>query len=465
MPTIAVVGGGLAGLSTAFELAERAERFPEPIDVVCFEADTRPGGKVRTTRENGFLCEWGPTGFLDDAPATLTLVRRLGLEARLLPARDDRAQRFVFRRGKLRALPGDPRGLWRTDLLSWRGKLRLLAEPLVRPRPAAGDESLFDFTARRLGREAAEVVCDAAVGGIYAGDARSLSVRAAVPALHTMEQRHGGLLRALQAQPRGPANGNGNGHAPPRLTSFRDGMEELISALARELGSRLQSGNPVRLVSDLGRRGFRVLASEGPPLDVDAVVLACPAAEAAKLVESIDEPMAAAMAEIPSAPLALVQLGYEVSAATGPPPGFGCLIPRGQGPRMIGTFWSSEVFEHRAPKGWRLLTAMLGGAHDPEATRLGDDALVAQTRRDLEQVLGLLAAPRFVRLLRREQAVPQYTLGHLDRVAAIDAALARHPGLAVCGSSYRGISANACIEESSRVAETVLGQLRLRAAV
>ena len=466
-PTIAVIGGGISGLTVAYELSERSQRLASRPRIVCLEGSDTPGGNIRTDRADGFTCESGPTGFLDNAPCTLTLARRLGLEERLIQADPASAARFIFRRGKLRRVPTGPLSFLSTDVLSITGRLRLCAEPLM-PRGTADDESVHDFARRRIGREAANVLVDAMVSGVFAGDSRRLSLEATFPVMRRMEAAHRSLFRAMLARRRmhgsdarptgGPAGPGG------RLTSFHTGLQELIDALTRELGDRLRVGCPVAQVSDMGVRGFRVHLAEGAPMDVSAVVAACPAWKATELFKD-DEELCQHLVAIPTAPVAVVHLGYSRAALGDQPQGFGFLVPRGQGPRILGTLWPSNIFEGRAPDQGTLLTTMVGGAHDPEGAGLAERELVRLVKQDLATVLGIATEPYFVRVVRHPRGIPQYELGHLDRVAAIEQRLEQHPGLFLCGNSYRGVSINACIEEAPHVAESALEFLACNSSV
>jgi len=467
-PTVAVIGGGISGLTVSYELLERAQRTPPGLDVICLEASGRPGGNIRTERAEGFVCEWGPNGFLDNAALTLTLVRRLGLEDRQIQARAEAAIRFIYRKGQLRRVPEGARAFLGSDILSPWGKLRLLAEPLMRGA-RRDDESVFEFAARRIGREAASVLVDAMVSGVYAGNVRELSLEATFPKMRRMESEHGSLFRAMLAK-RKEAEAEGREAGGPsgpggRLTSFRNGVQELTDALARELGPRLRMESEVRAVSDLGRRGYRVHVEQGAPLDVDALILACPAWHAAPLLDTLDPEMAEAISAIPPAAIAVVHSGYRRDALDQPAPeGFGFLVPRNQGPRILGSLWSSNIFEGRAPDDSLLLTTMIGGAHDPEVVELTDEALAARVARDLERCMGLTARPCFSRIFRHAHGIPQYTRDHPARLARIERRQEAHAGLWVCGNSYRGISINACIEEAPQVAENVLEYLSGREA-
>lgn len=455
-PRVVVIGGGISGLTIAYELLRRAERVPPGIDVACLETSGRAGGNIRTEHDHEFICESGPTGFLDNSPATLTLARNLGLEERIQPAGPQAQDRYIYARQRLRKVPMGPMSFLSSGLLSPWGRLRLLAEPVI-PGRSRPDESIHDFVSRRIGRESATVLVDAMVSGIYAGNTRELSLRACFPKMHEMESKHGGLFRAMLARRRDAGESDGGGPAGPagRLTSFRNGLCELTDALVEALGERLELNTSVRGVSDLGARGFRVHLSEGAPIECDAVVIACPAWHAARMVETMDAQLAGPMGEIVGAPLVVVHLGYRRAALGDQPEGFGFLVPRGQGPRILGALWISNIFEGRAPDGRMLMTVMIGGAHDPALLDLDDEAITKIVRRDLLTTMNITPAPYFVRTVRWPRGIPQYTLGHPERVQQIEQGLERHPGLWVAGNSYRGVSINACIDEAPGVAEQV----------
>lgn len=465
MVKVAVIGGGVSGLTAAFEILERAGQIPGGVELRCYEGSRKAGGNIETARVEGFLCEWGPTGFLDNVPATLDLVERLGLTDRIVRANSDAEKRFIFRKGKLRSVPTKPPAFLASDILSFGGKLRMFGEPFAARRPA-GDESVFDFAARRIGPEAAAVLVDAMVAGVYAGDARQLSLAATFPKMHKMESDHGSLFRAMLAKMKQAraAGTKAGGPAGPggRLTSFREGLQELIDALVDKLGDSLVLDAPIRSISYLGDRGYRIHPEEGPPHEVDAVVLSTPAWKAAEIVGELAPEIATPMSEIPSAPLAVVHFGYSLGALGELPDGFGFLVPRNQGPRILGTLWPSCIFPDRAPDGRRLFTVMIGGAHEPRVLDNGDTKIADLARADLQLTMGIIARPYFTRVIRHPRGIPQYTLGHLDRVAAIEAGVARYPGLEVCGNSYRGISVNLCVEEAPTVADGVISHLTRR---
>jgi oxygen-dependent protoporphyrinogen oxidase len=300
------------------------------------------------------------------------------------------------------------------------------------------------------------------VNGVYAGNVRELCLQSTFPKMHAMETAHGSLFKAMLAKKKALSGATDNaGPAGPGgvLTSFRPGLEELIRGLVKVNGNALKLNMPVQAISDMGARGFRVLLETGPPMDVHGVVLACPSRVAAPMVRAMDPALADAMGAIPSAPLAVIHLGYHQAALGTIPRGFGFLAPRGQGVRILGCLWSSNIFPGRAPKGKVLLTAMIGGAQDPQVLDLPDGKLVELARKDIQTTMGIGVAPEFVKVFRHTHGIPQYTLGHQDRLRTIRERLTCHPGLLVCGNSYGGISVNHCVEEAPGIADEVVRHL------
>jgi len=274
---------------------------------------------------------------------------------------------------------------------------------------------------------------------------------------------HGGLFRAMLAKMRARkrADETAGGPAGPagKLTSFENGLQELIDALVAALAPRLELNAPILRISDMGARGFRIHPREGAPLDVDAVVVACPAWHAARLLHTVDAELAAALDGIPAAPVAVVHQGFRNDAVGRRPEGFGLLVPRGQGARILGVLLPTNIYGGRAPDGSFLATVMVGGAHDPAALELDDEALRRLVRQDLSTILGIEAKPWFERILRYRQGIPQYTLGHRERLATIEARSKRLPGLQLAGNSLHGVAINACVEGAPAVAESILEHL------
>lgn len=468
MTRVAIVGGGIAGLATAHAL--RAQT-PDA-EILVLEAGDRVGGNIRSETVGGYLCEAGPDGFLDNAPDTLAFVNAIGLTPRLLPSRDAARRRYIFRDGRLHAVPTSAGAFATSRLLSIGSKLRVMMEPLAARAPRH-DESILSFAERHIGREAAQVLVGSMVSGIFAGDASQLSLRACFPKMQQMDERYGSLVRAMLAKRRERQHDNGVGAPAGRLTSFVGGMEELVRAAAGALGGSIRTG---RRVSNLqvrhgatgagprlvGARAFSLL-TDGHRIEADAVVLAGPADDTADLVRPFAPAASLQLAAIETAPLAVVCLGYDGAALTadrGPLDGFGFLVPRGEGVRILGALWETSIYVGRAPEGKALLRVMVGGATDPSVVELDDHALLALVRDDLARTMRLRLAPEFVNIVRHCRGIPQYTTGHATRLERVQAALGPYPGLVIAGNSYRGVSVNACIEDARRIATHLAAHLR-----
>lgn len=410
---IAILGAGIAGLAAAHHLTRHGHQ------VTVFEAGNRPGGNVRTEEVDGCLVEWGPNGFLDNEPATLELVAELGLGERLVRARESAARRFVWRDGALRELPAKPPQFLTSDCLPLRHRLRAAFEPFA-AGPPEGDETVDDFARRRLGRGAAEILVDAFVTGVFAGDPRRLSLASAFPKLHRLEREHGSLLRGARAR------GGGVG---PRgtLTSFDAGLQVLIDRLTAGLDLRL--GEPVGSL----------------PGGYDRVVCTLPPRRAAAILPGR---LGELVGRIPTAPVAVVALVFDDPAAMTPaiPDAFGFLVPRGQGLRILGALYSSSIYASRAAAGRRLFRVLVGGRRDPAAVELDDASLLDLVAADLGRAWGRFPPPRAVRVIRHPLGIPQYEVGHAELLAAIAATCP--PELRLAGSGYRGVSLNQCIAEA-----------------
>jgi oxygen-dependent protoporphyrinogen oxidase len=455
---VVVIGGGVAGLATAFELRERG------IASLVLERSPRLGGNIRTTREDGFTVEWGPNGFLDNVPETLDLVRRLGIEDRLQVSSDAARRRFLWRRGKLRELPESPPRFLLSPILSVRGRLRVLCEPFAKDAPGGvADESVHSFAARRIGREAADVLVDAMVSGVYAGDARRLSLRSTFPKMHAMEAEHGSLFRAMRARGKARREARKRGESPPdggpagpggTLTSFRDGFEELIRALASALPEEDVRTNAHVLELRREADAWRVVL-ERETLEAELVVLAVPAWAAAEVVHGLDRGLASELGDTPGAGLSVIGASWPETDLPEPLAGFGFLVPRTEGLRSLGTLWDSSVFPGRAPAGRVLLRTMIGGAQDGAALWLSDEELVTAVLEDLQTTMGIEKPPDRTWVFRHPRGIPQYELGHGDRLRRIEERLADLPGLHLTGNSYRGISVNLCVVDARRTAEEI----------
>ena len=447
---VAVVGGGGAGLAVAAWL----ERDHGVREVAVFEASERPGGKVATRWDGAFCLEWGPQGFLDAAPDTLELADHLGLGEAIVRAGDRSAARYIVRAGRPRRVPVSPPAFLLSGVLPPAARLRVLLEPFARPHPG-GDETVRAFAVRRIGRVAADVLVDAMVTGVFAGDPARLSLASTFPRMAAMEAEHGSLTRAMLARRRG---GGGPSGPAGTLSTFRRGMGALATAAARALGGRLRTGTPVEAIERLGNGRFR-LRFPGGEAEADRVVVATPAADAARLLRPTAPEAVPALEAMETAPVAVVMTAYRPGNGFGRPvEGFGVLVPGGEPLGVLGTLYCHSIFPGQAPDGWLLLRTLLGGARDPGAAALDDRALLARTRRALAAILGADPEPDRYWIVRHPAAIAQYTVGHAGRVAHAEAA-ARRAGIELAGSAYRGVSVNDCIRRARETARTVARRL------
>ena len=449
-PRVVVVGGGMTGLSLACALQDEAHRRQAPLSLTVLEAGPQAGGHARTVQADGFVIEAGPNGFLSREPETLALVDTLGLRDRLVEANAASRRRYIVRDGRLCLVPDSPTAFLTSSALSWRGKLRLLGEPWA-SGPPPREETVHEFATRRIGREAADMLVDAAVAGISAGDSHRLSVSAQFPMMTDMEREHGGLFRAMFARRK-------RGQGPSRLMGFDRGMSVLSGAAAARLGAALQVHEAVSRVERAGE-AWRARLHDGDAIDADHVVLAGPARAAAPLVSGLDPTLAAALRDVPYSGLAVVALGYRADDIPRPLDGYGYLVTRPEGLVTLGVLWESSIFPNRAPEGMALLRVFLGGARRPEIANKDEETLSDVARQELRQVLGVVRAPAHVSVFRWPEAIAQYTLGHDQRLARIRQCLLQHPGLLVCGTSYDGVSFNHAVKSGRTMAHGLAARL------
>ena len=464
-----IVGGGISGLATAYLLREKAEAAGVELAITLLEKEHRVGGKIWSRREDGFLCEWGPNGFLDNKPQTLELCRQLGADNQLLRSNDNARKRFIFSGGILNRLPENGPSFLKSSLISWPGKLRLAMEPFIPQYTGTVDESLAQFGRRRLGNEALAKLIAPMVSGIFAGDPETMSLKSCFPRIAELEAEYGGLIKAMIrlakkkkkeiAEGKAVASAAGPGGV---LTSFRDGIQTLTAILAAELGAPVvQAGSGAIRIAKGQAVPYRV-ATDKTELDADLVIVAAPAYATAELLNGLDAGISGLLNEIPYSSMTVVCFGYERERISRDLDGFGYLIPKEEGLSTLGTLWDSSIFENRAPTGRVLLRSMMGGACFPQYVTLSDAEVEKRVRSDLERAMGITAPPDFIRIFRHEQAIPQYVVGHGKRLDALDEGLQAHPGLLLTGNSYRGIGLNDCVAAAHRAAEDGIAHLQNR---
>ena len=441
---VVVVGGGIAGLSAA----RRLESITDA-EIVLVEREELVGGKLRTEHLDGFVIEAAADSFLSRKERGVALCEELGLGDELIGRRPEHHQTFVRRGEELHPLPEGLTGmiptnletLERSELLSPEGKARFAAEPDVPAAHGHGDESVASFVSRRFGREAYDALVEPLMTGIYGGDGDQLSLQATFPQLRVLELEHGSLLRGLSA----PAASD-----RPPFVSLRQGMGTLVGAL-RESFERTQvvTGRAAVRVS----HGFEVALADGETVGADGVVLATPAFATGELLEEFDPELAAVHAEIPYASSVVVTLGFS-RADVVPLDGYGYVVPRAEGGDVLACTWSSQKWEGRAPDESVLLRVYAGRFGGRDVTRDPDDVLVELARGEVA-FLGVTAEPVLTRVHRWPRGMPQYVLGHPERLARIDDLRAAHPALGVAGAAYGGVGIPDCIRSGEVAAESV----------
>lgn len=466
-----IVGAGLTGLAAAHRLVARTSGARRPVEVVVLEAKDRVGGSVWTERAGGFTLEGGADSFITNKPWALDLCRELGLGDQII-APDDRNRRsFVVRDGRLLPIPegfvlmapGRLLPLLSSPILSTRGKLRLLLD-LVLPRKVDdGDESLAAFVRRRLGREALERLVQPLVGGIYTSDPAELSLKATLPQFAAMEREHGSLILGAirQARKARSVERGSSGARYGLFASLADGMDTLPRALVGALPPRtVRTGTSVRRIwrPDPGKP-WRVELLDGPPIDAGAVILTTEAHASARLIDGFDPELALLLRSIPYASSAIVTVAYPRDRVAHPLDGFGLVVPAIEGRSILAASFLSVKFPSRAPAGTALIRVFVGGATQPGLYDLGDDELKALVQAELASLIGARGEPILAEVARHDRAMPQYTLGHLDRVAAIRQRSAQHSRLILAGNAFTGVGIPDCVHSGQDAASALLKAL------
>jgi oxygen-dependent protoporphyrinogen oxidase len=445
---VVVIGGGLSGLAAALGLKQRGAT------VEVLEAAARPGGTIGTIRRDGILYETGPNSALATTPLIDALLDATGTLGERIETSALAATRFVVRDGKLVALPTSPPAFLATRAFSLRGKLRLAAEPLIARAPENAEESVAAFARRRLGTEFLDYAVDPFVAGVYAGDPARLSLTAAFPRLHALEQRYGSLVRGQLAGARERRrSGERAANAAPSF-SFRNGMQTVTDALARTIG-RVETGVRVEHVERDAAGTWVVRASRDGETIVKsarAAIVAVPAADASVLVRELAPAAAQGLAAIDYAAIASVATAYRRTDVADPLAGFGFLVPRKENRRILGSLFSSSMFENRAPSGTVLLTTFVGGSRNPDLPQRSDDEIEEIVASELRALVGARGDPLFAAITRWPRAIPQYNLGHHERLRGVDAAERALPGLFFCANYRGGVSVGDCVKSADATA-------------
>jgi oxygen-dependent protoporphyrinogen oxidase len=470
---VVIVGGGLSGLAAAHRLATRAGSAAPRVlpEVVVLEAKDRLGGAIWTEHRDGFTLEGGADSFITNKPGAVELCRELGLSERLIGTSSQHRRSFVVHRGRLvpvpegfvmmapsRLLP-----LLTTPILSLRGKLRMLMDLVVPRRRDDADESLAAFVRRRLGREALDRLVQPLVGGIYTADPNELSLRATLPQFVAMERDHGSLIRAAfrQARANRAVERSSSGARYGLFATLDEGMGVLPAALAAALppGSVRLNTAVRRVVRPEPKGPWKVELLDGSVLDASAVLLATEAHASARLLDPLDAELALQLRSIPYASSAIANVAFRRDAVAHPLDGFGAVVPIVEGRSILAVSFTSVKFPCRAPAGAVLMRVFVGGATQPDLFELDDAALRGVILRELSDLLGARGEPLLFEVARHPRGMPQYTLGHLDRVAGIRRLLARHRGLGLAGNAFDGVGVPDCIRSGREAADALLAEM------
>lgn len=459
MTRIAIIGGGISGLAAAFEL-EQHGREQAGVEYVLYEASPHLGGVLRTEYVDGCVVEAGPDSFVTEKPWAADFCRALGIGDQLIGSNDADRKTYILTRGRLVELPDGlmflvptkilPTGL--SPLFSWKTKLRMMQELYHPLRSADRDESVAAFVERHYGSEMVDRLADPLLSGVYGGEAANLSVRAVLPRFAEMERTHGSLGRAMLAARKKVKRGS---PSPSLFTSLKNGMQSLAQiAVSRLTPACLLTNATVQAVQ--AQAGGWTVSAGMQSDQFDRVIVALPARAAAEILQNACPEIARELAAIQYSSSITVGLGYDREVRESLPPGFGLLVPRSEGKRLLAATFVHNKFPHRAPEDRALLRCFFGGANAESIWQFNDDKIVNVVREELQQILGLKAEPLFARVYKWNAALAQYGVGHLERLERIERLRQQLPGLALAGNGYRGIGVPDCVRSGREAARQLL---------
>jgi oxygen-dependent protoporphyrinogen oxidase len=460
MTRIAIIGGGISGLSAAFILEQH--RRAGALEYTLYESSPHFGGVLRTEHIQGCILEAGPDSFISEKPWAADLCRALGLGDQLIGSNDADRITYILVRGRLIPMPDGlmfmiptkmvPTGF--SPLFSWSTKIRMARELFHPPQAANSDESVAALVERHYGAEMVDRLADPLLSGVYGGEAANLSVRAVLPRFAEMERTHGSLGRAMLAA-RKKTPRNPNKPAAPLFTSLKNGMQQLVETLVARLNPSSLLPNAAVQSIQRSASGWKISAGSNSA-DFDAIILATPTHSAAQLLATASPELSSELAAIHYSSSITVGLGYDRIVRQSLPPGFGFLVPRSEGKRLLAATFVHNKFPHRAPDDRALLRCFFAGSAAENIWQLSDDAILSIVRNELQQILGLRASPLFARVYKWKSAMAQYGVGHLDRLERIERLCQQLPGFALAGNGYRGIGVPDCVRSGQEAAKQVL---------
>lgn len=471
MEKVAIIGGGIAGLAAAYRVKKAADEGA-PVDFVLFEKDDRLGGKIWSEQTEGFTIDGGPDCYLSEKPWVGQLARELGIDSDIIPSNDEKRKTFIYVKRRMNLLPDGvmmmvPTKFWpfaTTRLFTLVGKLRMGMDLFIPKKKDAGDETLASFVTRRLGKQCLDRLAEPLVGGIHASDPEEMSLKATFPRFIDMEQKYGSCIRGFVAarknMPKPPPPKPG---APKRtfFMSFKDGMQELTDATADAAGrDKIHTGVGVKAIEKLDDGRYRLTFEDGrEPLEVDGVVVATEGWAAARLVAGVDKEMGDILATIPHTSSATVSLAFKQDEVGHPLDAFGFVVPLAEDRKIMASTYSSTKWNYRTKDGYVMIRCFVGGPHGQHFLDQSDEGVIDMVRAEAADILGITAEPVLAKIYRFPKGMPQYTLGHLDRMETLDARQAADPSLALAGGSYRGVGIGDCINSGQKAAERVIERI------
>ncbi|MBF8250453.1 MAG: oxygen-dependent protoporphyrinogen oxidase [Deltaproteobacteria bacterium] len=468
MKRVVIIGGGISGLSTALYLKEQAASAGHEIDCLLIEKGSRLGGNILTEKVDGFLIEGGPDCFLSEKPWAAQLCRHLGLGDQIMPTTEENKGTFVLSKGRLHEMPDGLilmvptkiMPLITTSLFSWLGKLRMGFEIFIPPRHSKEDETLGSFVRRRLGNEALDKIAEPLVAGVHAGDPETMSMRASFPKFMEMEDEHGSLVKGMLARMKKAKEVQraSSGPRPTMFMTLKGGLSEMINAIVSRLGSSsIKLNTSVSRVEEKGGKYFLTMEAGGA-IEADSVIFSTPAYISSWLLVELDNPLSEKLQTIPYVSTATVTLAFKASEAK-LPKSFGFVIPRVEERKIMAATFTSRKFAGRCSDEYVMIRCFVGGSKNEYLVALDDKEMVDMVRGELKDIIGLNAEPVLSRVYRWRKAMPQYTIGHLERVRWISERVHQHPGLYLTGSAYNGIGISDSIREGEITAKKCLDYL------
>ena len=463
---IVIIGGGISGLATAYSLEERAKREGKSVSITLLEKKNQIGGNILTERVGDFLIEGGPDCFLSEKPWAIQLCEKLGIADRLLCTNDEYRKTYIYWKGRLRELPEGIMlmiptrfiPLLKSNLFSLAGKFRMGMELFIPKRKSGGDESLSEFVRRRLGQEIVERVAEPLVAGVHAENPDTMSIKSRFPRFVQMEEEYGSLIKGMLTKRRRMLNSE---NGKPKWTMFmtlKNGLDELPLTIVKALKMTTIITN--KEVSEINKvSGYKIYLKNGDTIDADVVIFATPSYETGRLLRVLNSSISDQLITIPYVSTATISLAYKKDSISHPMNGFGFLVPRVENRRIMGASWVSRKFSDRSPDDSVLIRCFIGGSRNEELVSLDDKDMLKMIKEELKDIMGISAEPILTRIYRWEKAMPQYTIGHDERVSRIEESILKYPDIFVTGSAYRGGGISECIKNAQLTAESVLNHI------